>query len=145
MKKIILKIGISIAVLPILFLPSFAHAIKSSATLLGEVQAATDDTVPVDLTSAIGDLINVILSVLGIAFVGIVVYAGFLYLTAGGEEKNVEKAKKLLSQAVIGIVIVLLAYSISAFVIGSLEGVTTTNTPAGVSEIVIPAGTLKLN
>jgi len=45
----------------------------------------------------------------------LMVYAGFLWMTAGGVEENVTKAKSLLMQAVIGLAIVLSAYSITIF------------------------------
>jgi hypothetical protein len=53
--------------------------------------------------------------VLGVLFVCLTVYAGFLWMTAGGNEEHIEKAKKLLFRAVIGLIIVLSAYSIAWF------------------------------
>ena len=73
-----------------------------------------------ELPTLIGQLINVLLGVLGIVFVILVVYAGFLYLTSQGEEGNVKKAKKLLTQAVIGLIIIIAAYAISSYVISAL-------------------------
>jgi amino acid transporter len=121
------KVGAWLSTIPLLLLPvSVLAVIKKPDTLLSDVGIATDGAVPEDFATTIGQLINVILSVLGIFFVIIVVYAGFLYLSAGGEEEKVKKAKKLISQAVIGIVIVLLAYSISTFVFTQLESVVDT-------------------
>jgi hypothetical protein len=48
--------------------------------------------------------------------VALIIYAGFLYLTSRGDESQVEKAKNLLTAAIIGAVIVFAAYSISYFV-----------------------------
>ena len=76
-----------------------------------------------DLTTMIGNIINVLLGVLGIIFLLMVVYAGFLYLTDQGEGKKAEKAMKLLTKAVIGIVLIVAAYAISNYVIGAMVSV----------------------
>ncbi len=118
------KIGAWLSTLPLLLLPAATFA-QLNVKDLDKVKTAVGADGGKELPELIGNMINVVLSVLGIFFVVMVVYAGFLYMSAGGEEKNVEKAKKLLTQSVIGIVIILLAYSISAFVIGSLTTVVT--------------------
>lgn len=57
--------------------------------------------------------VRILLSFLGIATVGGLVYGGFLWMTAGGSSDQVEKAKKLLRNMIIGLIIVLSAFSIS--------------------------------
>lgn len=80
---------------------------------------------PKDLPTMIGNLINILLGSLGIIFVGLVIYAGILYMTASGDDTKVKKAKTLLTQAIIGMIIIVAAYSISAFVIGQLTSIST--------------------
>lgn len=65
-------------------------------------------------------VITVILGLLGIIAVSLIIYAGFKWMTAGGNEEGVETAKKTLTAAVIGLAIILSAYAITNFVIGSL-------------------------
>ena len=65
-------------------------------------------------------MINVALSVVGILLIGFLVYAGYLWMTAAGNEDQVEKAKTTIRNAVIGIAIVFAAYAISRFVIVNL-------------------------
>lgn len=72
------------------------------------------------LTKFVGQIINVLLSVLGIIFFVLLVYGGFLWMTSGGNDDKVKKAKTLITDAVIGLIIILAAYAISAFVINSL-------------------------
>lgn len=79
----------------------------------------------------IAQIINIILGFVGIVFVVLVTYAGFMYLTAGGEEEKAKKAMTLLSQAVIGLVITLAAWSISYFVVVSISGAVTSQVPTG--------------
>ena len=67
-------------------------------------------------TKDIGDLIlkyvNFALPYLALAaFVGFV-YAGFLYVTAYGNEEQIQKSKKILIYAVVGLIVVILSYSI---------------------------------
>ena len=63
-----------------------------------------------------GQVIGFILSLVGILFLGLMIYAGLLWMTAQGNEQKVEKAKNLLINAVIGLIIVFAAYAITAFV-----------------------------
>ena len=46
-------------------------------------------------------------------------------MTSAGNAEKVDKAKKLMSSVLIGLIIIILAYSISYFIIGKLSGVTT--------------------
>ena len=68
-------------------------------------------------------------AVLGIIFMIIVVYAGFRWMTAGGNEEQVTEAKKLLINAVIGVIIVILALSITYFVGGAVSYSTVSSHP----------------
>ena len=61
-------------------------------------------------------IINYALGLVGTLFVVLIVYAGYLWMTAGGEEQQIEKAKSYLKNGVIGLVIVLAAVSITLFV-----------------------------
>ncbi len=65
-------------------------------------------------------VIRIVLSFLGIVAVGLVIFAGFLWMTSGGDEEKVRKAKKILINAVIGLAIILSAWGITTFIIGRL-------------------------
>ncbi|MFA6130813.1 MAG: hypothetical protein WC730_00930 [Patescibacteria group bacterium] len=69
-----------------------------------------------DLPSFIGQIIYTLLSFLGIVFLAFTIYAGFLWMTAGGEAEKTKKAQTLLMNAVIGLIIILAAYAITNFV-----------------------------
>jgi len=66
--------------------------------------------------SDIGDIVGVILpaaiTTAGLAALAFLIFGGFTYLTAAGDEKNMDKARKTISGAVIGLVIVTFAYLI---------------------------------
>lgn len=70
-----------------------------------------------DLYPVLGDIIAVILSVIGVIFIIFIIYAGYLWLTASGNEQKVDKAKDILKQSLIGVAIVIGAYAISYFFI----------------------------
>jgi len=68
-----------------------------------------------------GNIIYAMLGLLGIIFVVLTIYAGFLWMTAQGNEEQISKAKKMLVNAVIGLVIIMAAWSITAFVLYNLS------------------------
>ena len=70
-----------------------------------------------DLVTIVGNIIKVFLGVLGVIGIVIVLYAGFLYMTSGGNQDQIQKARKMLISALIGLVIILSAYAITAFII----------------------------
>jgi nitrogen fixation-related uncharacterized protein len=65
-------------------------------------------------------VINSILGLLGVIFLVLIIYAGFLWMTAGGNDDQVGKAKGLLINAIIGVIIIVAAYAISYFVLNAL-------------------------
>ena len=73
-----------------------------------------------DPRAMVAQLINVVLTLLGIVAVIIVLLGGFKWMTAAGNEDKVAEAKKLLGAGVIGLVIILAAWGISRFVLSSL-------------------------
>lgn len=90
--------------------------IKSNSGLPTEV---------VDPRKAAVNIINIALGFLGILAVIIILFAGFKWMTAGGNEENVSAAKKILIAGVIGLVIILSAYALANFVINQLLKATT--------------------
>lgn len=79
------------------------------------------------LTSAdprllVGRIIQIALSFLGVIAIVLIMYAGFLWMTSGGEEEKMGRAKKILLNSVIGLIIILSAWAITTFVISRLSG-----------------------
>lgn len=93
------------------------HTPEHFLSLTGEVGARYR---PVEPAVLVGSIINIFLSVIGVIMVVLMVYGGYLWMTARGDEDRVKQAKSTLQNAVIGIVIILLAYSISSFVVRGL-------------------------
>lgn len=74
------------------------------------------------LINNIAALIKTALGLLGFIFVVQTIYAGFLWMTAGGNENNVKKAKGIMTNAVIGLIIVVSAYAVTWFIFANLPG-----------------------
>lgn len=71
------------------------------------------------LTGYISQVISIILSVLGIAFLCLTIYGGIIWMTAAGNEEKVTKAKEIIIESVIGVIIVIAAYAISYFILSA--------------------------
>lgn len=67
-----------------------------------------------------GKIINAFLGILGIVMVVLVLFGGFLWMTAAGNTEKIDKATKILTNAVVGLIIIIMAYGISYFVINQL-------------------------
>lgn len=65
-----------------------------------------------DLREFIVQVTNFALGFLGLIAVVIVIYGGFMYVTAAGEQEKAEKGKKAVTYAVIGIVLILGSFAI---------------------------------
>lgn len=98
----------------------FNTAQKMAEETGGAAGIKADKTLP----EMVGSIINVALGFLGIVFLVLLLYAGFLWMTAAGDETKVKKATGMITQAIIGLVIVVAAFAISNFVLGSLVNAT---------------------
>lgn len=95
--------------------------------ILGFAQVALAESVQSPIKAeTLEDLIkNIIVWALGltaVVAVGYVVYGGFLYITAGGDSKQLEAGKQAIIGAVIGIVVIGLAYAIVQAVVTAMGG-----------------------
>ena len=78
-----------------------------------------------DLKQTVLNVIRLVLGLMTLIAVVLVIYGGFVWLTAAGNEENVEKAKKIISAAVIGLIVILLAWAVVIFVARTTANVTT--------------------
>lgn len=82
------------------------------------IQGPSNDT----LGGTVTTIVNSLLAILGLVAVVFLIYAGVLMVTSAGNEEATGKAKKIITYAAIGIVIILLSYSIVRFVTNLLVG-----------------------
>lgn len=76
-----------------------------------------------ELPDIIGQLINIVLGFMGILLLAYLLYAGFLWMTAGGDSKQVDKAKDMIRNAIIGLIIIVASFAISNFVLTQLVNI----------------------
>jgi len=117
------KIAVFIALLGLVLLPQLASAASIEPglnTIAPYIGLGTRD-----IRVTIATIINVAMGLLGIVAVLIILLGGFKWMTAMGNEDNIKKAKSLIIAGVIGLIIILLAYAIAQFVVGSILNATT--------------------
>ena len=74
----------------------------------------------ISLAEVVSVIIYAFLSILGVVFIVLIIYAGFLWMTSAGSEEKVKKAKDIMLAAVIGLIIIFSAYVITVFVFDRL-------------------------
>jgi type IV secretory pathway VirB2 component (pilin) len=123
MNKLTIK-KIAAGILTVMVLSIFAlPAVVSAQDLdLGLENAAGIGLGDKDLKDSINSIIQIILSFLGILAVIIILWGGFIWMTAAGDDTKVGKAKSLIISGIVGIVIILSAYIIANFVITQVGG-----------------------
>jgi len=75
-----------------------------------------------DIRISIMKIVRAALGFLGVLVIVIILYGGFIWMTSGGNPEKIDKAKKILTNALIGLIIILSAFSIVWFIISMLEG-----------------------
>ncbi|MBU0722587.1 hypothetical protein KKA93_04000 [Patescibacteria group bacterium] len=88
---------------------SFWEGLKTTG---GKIGYSSDET-SLSLPGKIGKILSISTIFLAVVFLGLMIYAGFLWMLARGNEQEVEKAKNIIIYAVIGLVVVLAAYAIT--------------------------------
>ncbi len=78
----------------------------------------------VDPRVIIARIIRALLGFLGVVAVSIIIYGGVIWMTASGREASVEKAQKIIVNAVVGLVIILSSLAITQFIINRLASAT---------------------
>lgn len=100
------------------------------SSILEKVAGPFKSSTPQTLEQKISSIISIFLSFLGVIFLILMIYAGFNWMTAAGDEERITKSKETIRAAVIGLVIVLAAYALSVFVISQIWGATNGNNTA---------------
>ncbi len=70
----------------------------------------------------VSTMIGAIVGFVGVIFLVLMIYGGLTWMTAGGNEEKIGKAKKIIVNSTIGIVIVMLSYAITYYIIQTVSG-----------------------
>lgn len=79
-----------------------------------------DDPTGQTATEKVIDVVKMVLGTLVIIFLILTIYAGFVWMTAAGNEEKVSKAKNILKTSLIGVGVIVFSYVITAFVFNLL-------------------------
>jgi len=123
--KKIINIFLSLGIL--FLLANSVSAATSSSSLLGEgtinrlransnAVAGSSGFGQASIGSIIALIIQAALGLLAVIFLALMVFAGFQWMTASGNETQVKKAQDTIKTSVIGLIIVLAAYAITYFI-----------------------------
>ena len=72
----------------------------------------------IDANTLLNNGLNLFYIITGAVAVLIIIIAGFMYATSNGNPDTIKKAKNAILYAVIGLIVILLAFTITQFVIG---------------------------
>lgn len=100
--------------------------VQDAAVKAGFKEGTTETT----FAETIGLFIRIALSLVGMIFLILTVYAGILWMTARGEEEQIKKAQRIIVAAIIGLIITVSAYSITNFVVPAILERTASGNPS---------------
>lgn len=120
--KISRNIAFAAALLAVALLPTVALAQTTSFSI--EDIGGTLGLGTADLKDTVVNVIQWVLGILALIAVVMIIYGGFIWLTAAGDDSKIDKAKKIISAAVVGLIVVILAWAIVIFVAGTTANVT---------------------
>ena len=104
------------------FLPAFAQTSGGGLINPGDSPSRISDATggQSSFRELAKTFLDFFLGFLGFIAVVMIIYGGILYVTAAGEQDKVDKGKKIIMYAIVGIVIILLSYAIVSTVLGGL-------------------------
>lgn len=138
-------VGMGIALAGLGALSSIPASSATVSEIQGQLQAAAEEGAGYGaaqdprVTAAV--MIRTFLSVIGIIFIVLTIYAGAIWMLSAGNEEKVTKAKNIIKASVIGLAIVLSAYAITSLAIrlalgGNTRPVTTNPGPVDTSDLL---------
>lgn len=68
----------------------------------------------------IGVYVKTFIYMVGVILVVVIVYAGYLWMTAGGNEEQVAKAKKWISNGIVGMILALSAFALTDYILARI-------------------------
>ena len=127
LKSLFIAVMLLLAVLPLaISQPAFADCISDPTSAgcpcaLNSSSAACQDlSKPDGLSNTLKNATNTVLFIAGALAVIMIIYGAIRFMTAHGNEKQVESARLIVTYSVIGLIIAILAYALVNFVLSNL-------------------------
>ena len=121
MKLSLKKVAAFVLTLAIIAMPV---AVFAQTPDFGTSYLSNSDLPDTDAREVVINLINTLLGVLGIVFLLLVLYGGFLWMTAGGNDDRASQGRKIIGNGIVGLIIIFLAFAITTFVFTVLSDAT---------------------
>ncbi|MFH1187265.1 MAG: hypothetical protein V1688_00195 [bacterium] len=86
----------------------------------GQTGAGFSLATDTSLSEYIGSIIQYILSFLGVIFICLIIYGGFLWMIARGDSEEITKAKDIITSSVIGLGIIISAYTLTYYLLTNM-------------------------
>ena len=98
---------------------TMANKIKNSFQRTAEKAGFIEEgTARTGFVEFLGKYVNALLGLMGLLFLILIIYGGFIWMTAAGNEEKITKAKKIIAGSAIGIGIIFLAMTITMLILG---------------------------
>ena len=133
MKKFFKLIFISLCLCVFCVAPNAAFAVEPYEDVDGDICATTGINDPLlcsnkttneenSIMNTVGNVLNAIYGVIAVVAVVMIVIAGIKYSTSQGDPGKVQSAKNTIMYSIIGLVITISAFAITAFILSALGG-----------------------
>jgi len=118
MNKLLKQILILICLIAILVLPYFVFAETAPLETLQNVGTGGGYAPANEYTMSqiAGTAVKALLSLLGVIFIILIIYAGYMWMTASGNEEQLTKAKETIRKAIIGLIIIVGSFAVWRFI-----------------------------
>src|SRR5690349_9763851 len=97
------------------YLPNLYEGIQDPQSC--EVQVRTIS----DIFKLAANAIQILIIAAGFVAVGFILYGAILYIISGGDSANIKKGKDTIVNAVVGLIITMLAFAVVRFISGSFK------------------------
>ena len=94
----------------------FAHSADAIDTGLSATANTAGYSTGVSIQTYIGYGIQAVLGVVGAVLFAMLVYGGVMWMISEGDQTKIKKARDIITYAIIGIIIILGAYTVTQFI-----------------------------
>jgi hypothetical protein len=117
LKQALIVMGLTVVGLMLFsFIPVHAQGLINPGDVPGKIATATGGQG--SFRQLVLTILNFFLGFLGLLAVVMIIYGGILYVSAAGAQEKIDKGKKIIMYAIVGIVIILLSFAIVNTVLG---------------------------
>lgn len=74
-----------------------------------------------DLRDVVINIINILIGMLGVLLLLLIMYGGFLWMIAGGNDDQAAKGRKIIGNAITGLLVIFLSFAVTTYVFNVLE------------------------